>query len=266
MRDLIHPGARTLVLGLLAGALAGCPFDDEIAKGEACIVNADCGPKLDCVAGICGGGSGNTQPCAYQNDGDCDEPEGTGLCPEGSDPTDCGGGGSTSSPGTSGQPPTTGSDDGNPSCTPAGDMCGADACCADATCVNFDPEGSYCAAFCSSGSECGSCCCGATTDGTGVCAFSNYCDGIQSNCPSGGGCGIGFSTCIVSSQCCDGDCLESVSGNSLCYDRCFSNSDCATGCCNDGPNGKICDATTACNGDIGDDPNQYAGRRLSTSP
>lgn len=27
--------------------------------------------------------------CIYRNDGECDEPEGTGLCPEGSDTTDC---------------------------------------------------------------------------------------------------------------------------------------------------------------------------------
>jgi hypothetical protein len=29
--------------------------------------------------------------CAYENDGYCDEPEGSGLCPEGSDPADCAG-------------------------------------------------------------------------------------------------------------------------------------------------------------------------------
>ncbi len=36
----------------------------------------------------CGGGG-----CPYLNNGQCDEPEGTGLCPEGTDPIDCGGGG-----------------------------------------------------------------------------------------------------------------------------------------------------------------------------
>ena len=29
------------------------------------------------------------RPCAYQNDGECDEPEGTALCDEGQDPDDC---------------------------------------------------------------------------------------------------------------------------------------------------------------------------------
>lgn len=34
------------------------------------------------------GSSGSTD-CPYQNDGECDEPEGTDLCPEGSDRVDC---------------------------------------------------------------------------------------------------------------------------------------------------------------------------------
>ena len=31
----------------------------------------------------------SVRPCAYQNDGECDEPEGTALCDEGQDPDDC---------------------------------------------------------------------------------------------------------------------------------------------------------------------------------
>ena len=27
--------------------------------------------------------------CPYTGDGECDEPEGTGICPEGTDPGDC---------------------------------------------------------------------------------------------------------------------------------------------------------------------------------
>jgi hypothetical protein len=36
-------------------------------------------------------GSGGAGPCPYTEDGACDEPEGTNLCPEGTDVVDCGG-------------------------------------------------------------------------------------------------------------------------------------------------------------------------------
>lgn len=42
-------------------------------------------------------GSGQPEDCPYEFDGECDEPEGTGVCPEGSDPVDCGGFDSTGS-------------------------------------------------------------------------------------------------------------------------------------------------------------------------
>ena len=38
-----------------------------------------------------GGDQGNTATCEFQNDGECDEPEGTGACAEGTDTVDCGG-------------------------------------------------------------------------------------------------------------------------------------------------------------------------------
>ena len=38
-----------------------------------------------------GGDQGNTATCDFQNDGECDEPEGTGACAEGTDTVDCGG-------------------------------------------------------------------------------------------------------------------------------------------------------------------------------
>ncbi|MFO0631930.1 MAG: hypothetical protein U0168_03680 [Nannocystaceae bacterium] len=36
--------------------------------------------------------------CAYTNDGECDEPEGTGVCADGSDEADCAGGGGEEAP------------------------------------------------------------------------------------------------------------------------------------------------------------------------
>ena len=53
-------------------------------------------------APVCGGGEDtengeeevasdedSTDACAFTNDGECDEPEGTGVCAEGTDTTDC---------------------------------------------------------------------------------------------------------------------------------------------------------------------------------
>jgi hypothetical protein len=37
----------------------------------------------------CGADTGECGPCPSRQDGKCDEPEGTGLCPEGTDAEDC---------------------------------------------------------------------------------------------------------------------------------------------------------------------------------
>ncbi len=54
-------------------------FELQIAKDES----------IPCE-GETGTGTGG-ELCPYTNDGECDEPEGTDLCPEGTDATDCGG-------------------------------------------------------------------------------------------------------------------------------------------------------------------------------
>jgi|GEM_PF-2141776 len=48
------------------------------------------------------GDSTGSTSCEYTNDGECDEPEGTGFCPEGSDTADCDGWGTTGGYGSSG--------------------------------------------------------------------------------------------------------------------------------------------------------------------
>jgi hypothetical protein len=69
------------------------PGEGDPCPGFACGAGLQCGPDTVCVelpAMICGVVEG-VGLCLYQGDGICDEPEGTDLCPEGSDPTDCSG-------------------------------------------------------------------------------------------------------------------------------------------------------------------------------
>lgn len=94
-----------------------CTFAPDQKQGE-------CDEGLNCFGGLCV----NPQPCPYVMDGQCDEPEGTraclegtddfdccavqegvceeeregGRCPDGSDPTDCGGGSTGSTGGSTG--------------------------------------------------------------------------------------------------------------------------------------------------------------------
>ncbi len=63
-----------------AGTFA-CPCMPPENEGEPGI----CGSGLFCVAGLCA-----TAPaCPWRNNGECDEPRGTGACYEGTDPEDC---------------------------------------------------------------------------------------------------------------------------------------------------------------------------------
>lgn len=69
------------------------PGEDDPCPQGACRVGLTCTIDAVCVpvpAAICAVVEG-VGLCLYQNDGICDEPEGTDLCPEGSDPYDCAG-------------------------------------------------------------------------------------------------------------------------------------------------------------------------------
>ncbi len=83
-------------------------YEDEcvtLSSAEACYDWTD--DSNDCSGGFCSeysytnvrvvdgscedeGSDDDSGFCEWRNDGECDEPEGTGLCPEGSDAADCG--------------------------------------------------------------------------------------------------------------------------------------------------------------------------------
>lgn len=65
-------------------------------EGQMCLNGSGCAAGLVCEFGFCGeppaavcSVPGSIGLCIYQGDGLCDEPEGTGLCQEGTDPQDC---------------------------------------------------------------------------------------------------------------------------------------------------------------------------------
>lgn len=81
-----------------------CPLLSDIADctGGTCSSTYDGTCDEPEGTGICPEGSDTydctaTGDCTYPGDGICDEPEGTGICAEGTDPLDCGGSGSCSS-------------------------------------------------------------------------------------------------------------------------------------------------------------------------
>jgi hypothetical protein len=90
-----------------AECLSGC--DTLYADGGACAVAldalSDCirayGPDCDAIGSSCNSqaqgviASCSNEPCPWTNDDECDEPEGTGYCPEGTDAADCTGCGFT---------------------------------------------------------------------------------------------------------------------------------------------------------------------------
>jgi hypothetical protein len=55
-----------------------CRYEDGVEKGE-------CDEGLFCFGGLCAA----PQPCPFQMDGKCDEPQGTGVCLPGTDSFDC---------------------------------------------------------------------------------------------------------------------------------------------------------------------------------
>lgn len=69
---------------------------ESVFLQQSCLPDAfvECG-GLPTPSGTSDGESGVPTACPSQFDGVCDEPEGTGLCPEDSDPADCDGIGAT---------------------------------------------------------------------------------------------------------------------------------------------------------------------------
>lgn len=224
----IQPMALSLAL---LGLLTGCFFDPADAKGLSCEVGADCGPDFQCVSGFCakGGGGGNGKFCPSSNNGVCDEPSGTGLCPKGSDSLDC--------DGWDGQ------------CGLPGSQCSSsDDCCDGYACYNRDGVGSVCTQACGVGGDCpSSCCCSGLVSGAAVCTPNSNCTGSAAFCP-GTGCGIGGARCSSDADCCSGaECLDNNAGTRTCFQSCSTADDCNTQCCTPGSSGAlICQGDSAC--------------------
>lgn len=191
-------------------AAAGLDLD---ACQAGCTSPAECGDGLTCVNGQC-----VPATCSYTNDGQCDEPEGTGLCQEGTDVADCSA----------------------PDCTPAGSTCesGLD-CCPDHTCVTFSPESILCAFNCTSGADCASECCAPLEGAGSVCASPELCGLCVAN---GEDCSPG--------DCCPGaECTWVDYVGAICVEQTPCPSDCQVGgvCCRGNYCAGDCVGSPCCN-------------------
>ncbi len=73
---------------------AQCLFENTCAD---VFLEQVCGPEntINCAglpppsSGTSQGETGQSTTCPFEDDGKCDEPQGTGLCPQDSDPSDC---------------------------------------------------------------------------------------------------------------------------------------------------------------------------------
>jgi hypothetical protein len=132
--------------GCAAGLVCGIAGTCEQPPAFVCSVPHDLGLCVYQSDGICDEPEGTglcqegTDPddcgCPSENDGVCDEPEGTGLCNEGTDPTDCGSFCPTTNDGTCDEP------EGSNTCAEGTDAADCGATCptaGDGTCD--EPEG-----------------------------------------------------------------------------------------------------------------------------
>lgn len=107
----------SIAAGLKIACLSTCDeasLQDQPEDGTCLLENTcasvfldqTCGPENSVACGslpppttttTSQGETGQPTPCPFESNGECDEPEGTGLCVEGSDPADCTGSGTTGS-------------------------------------------------------------------------------------------------------------------------------------------------------------------------
>jgi hypothetical protein len=157
------------------------------AGGSSC--GADCSDLCSESSSGSGSGAGNTSSggCDYTNDGVCDEPEGSDVCPEGTDVNDCAGSGGCdyTNDGQCDEPEGSGvcpegtdvNDCATNQCISAGNDCSGagDTCCSGTTCVDYGSYGIACGTLCNYGSDCQSGCCVPLQNGGSVCAPASFC-------------------------------------------------------------------------------------------
>jgi len=207
--------------------------DDESSGGDPSVEEL-------CSMGI---GVGEC-PCmtSYIGDNECDEAQGTGICPAGSDTADCTC--ATENNGTCDAGITCPArSDPADCCTDPGNLCSFDTeCCGTALCVGLSDTESRCGDRCTLGSGCSGCCCLETVGGDLVCVPSDLCEGSAEECIPGT-CGLGGSPCVVDTDCCNGICDQvRDEDRRICFTNCVTNEECSSGCCADGS----CQSPDAC--------------------
>jgi hypothetical protein len=191
-------------------------FVDCAAENNQCLngqfqVSADCGAAQSTYLACLGGG-----PCPSAGDGVCDEPEGTGLCAEGTDPADCGGGGCpTTNDGICDEPEGTGS------CPEGTDVvdCGGGGCPTTNNGVCDEPEGT---GTCPEGTDAVDCSGPVTCDSLGDCVACQQCA-----TDPGGPCNDELVACQNDVNCsqlaiCIGDCDTQCGADQACFDTCVN--------------------------------------------
>lgn len=118
---------------------------------------------VSCLSTGCLDPDTSSSGCPFTYDGECDEPEGTGLCADGTDAYDC-----------SGSSRGGGGGGGGNSCVSSGSSCQSNSqCCSFVNgtggCLSQSDGSGVCADGCSSSAGCNSGCCVLTERGIGVC-------------------------------------------------------------------------------------------------
>lgn len=198
--------------------------------------------------GAGGGGAGGGGACAHKLNGLCDEPEGTGLCAEGTDVVDCAPEGCPYAlNGVCDEPEGTGlcNEGGDPvDCAPVGCSYTNDGTCDEPEGTGLCPEGSDVL-------DCGAPTCPYTNDnecdepeGTGLCPEGSD----VADCAGGGGCATCYDAAFVGSDlpfCPGSQALYDAIVDCICVTSCES--ECAVFCTGGRPD-DICSscATSSC--------------------
>lgn len=200
------------------------------ASASTCMTDNDCKGSRVCVSGACIDPVG-TSPGGKGGSGPSTGAGGTGVGP---------GAGGMGTAGTGTAFGMGGTGNSTPPCAAVSSACSSTGATCCQTGQGIGSEGALCIAddgvchaACSTNSECNSGCCAAVTGQTfGVCATASHCGGGGT-----GGCSDPGSSCTKSGDCCQTGSKVGPNGatclsdDSVCHAKCYSNSECGSGCC-----------------------------------